>query len=152
MDTLQCAVVLAKLPRFDWELTRRRALGERYAKLIAASGAPVQLLAVRPDRDCVWGQYTVQVDHRDRVQAALKAAGVPTAVHYPKPLHHQPAYARSDFGVEPCPNSVSVAARVLSLPMSADLSDADLDRVVAALAAACGAAGAVAPAPAAAAA
>jgi UDP-2-acetamido-2-deoxy-ribo-hexuluronate aminotransferase len=148
MDTLQCAVVLAKLPRFDWELARRRELGERYARLIAASGAPVELLAVRPDRDCVWGQYTVQVDGRAHIQAALKAAGVPTAVHYPKPLHHQPAYARPDFGVERCPVSVSVASRVLSLPMSADLSDADLDRVVAALAAAC----AAAPAPVAAAA
>jgi UDP-2-acetamido-2-deoxy-ribo-hexuluronate aminotransferase len=148
MDTLQCAVVLAKLPRFDWELARRRELGDRYARLIAASGAPVQLLAVRPDRDCVWGQYTVQIDRsddRDRIQAALKAAGVPTAVHYPKPLHHQPAYASQGQGVERFPVSVGVAARVLSLPMSADLSDADLDRVVAALAAAC----AAAPAPAA---
>jgi UDP-2-acetamido-2-deoxy-ribo-hexuluronate aminotransferase len=147
MDTLQCAVVLAKFSRFEWELARRRELGERYARLIAASGAPVQLIAVRPDRDCVWGQYTVQVDcdDRGRIQAALKAAGIPTAVHYPKPLHHQPAYASSDLGVERFPVSVSVASRVLSLPMSADLSDADQDRVVAALAAAC----AAAPAPAA---
>jgi UDP-2-acetamido-2-deoxy-ribo-hexuluronate aminotransferase len=53
----------------------------------------VQLLAVRPDRDCVWAQFTVIVDNRRAVQAALQAAGVPTAVHYPKPLHHQPAYA-----------------------------------------------------------
>jgi UDP-2-acetamido-2-deoxy-ribo-hexuluronate aminotransferase len=142
MDTLQCAVVLAKFSRFEWELARRRELGDRYARLIAASGAPVQLLTVRPDRDCVWGQYTVQVNDRDRIQAALKAAGVPTAVHYPKPLHHQPAYASADAGVERFPVSVSVAARVLSLPMSADLSEVDLDRVVAALAAACAAASA----------
>jgi UDP-2-acetamido-2-deoxy-ribo-hexuluronate aminotransferase len=103
------------------------------------------LLTVRADRDCVWGQYTVQINDRDRIQAALKAAGIPTAVHYPKPLHHQPAYARPEVGVERFPVSVSVAARVLSLPMSADLNDADQDRVVAALAAAC----AAAPAPAA---
>ena len=148
IDTLQCAVLLAKLPRFDWEIARRLALGERYGRLIRASGAPVQLLAVRPDRDCVWAQYTVMVDKRPAVQAALQAAGIPTAVHYPKPLHHQPAYAA---GCCPdCnPHSISAAQRVLSLPMSADLSEADQDRVVAALAQACrvaDGAGAVAPA------
>ena len=136
MDTLQCAVLLAKLPRFDWEISRRLALGERYGRLIRASGAPVQLLAVRPDRDCVWAQYTVMVDHRPAVQAALQAAGIPTAVHYPKPLHHQPAYAA---GCCPdCnPHSITAGQRVLSLPMSADLSEADQDRVVAALVQAC---------------
>ena len=139
MDTLQCAVLLAKLPRFDWEISRRLALGERYGRLIQASGAPVQLLAVRPDRDCVWAQYTVMVDNRPAVQAALQAAGIPTAVHYPKPLHHQPAYAA---GCCPdCnPHSITAGQRVLSLPMSADLSEADQDRVVAALALACRAA------------
>ena len=136
MDTLQCAVVLAKLERFDWEIARRLALGDRYARLIRESGAPVQLLAVRPDRDCVWAQYTVMVDHRPAVQAALQAAGIPTAVHYPKPMHHQPAYAN---GCCPdCnPHSTAAAQRVLSLPMSADLTESDQDRVVAALVQAC---------------
>jgi UDP-2-acetamido-2-deoxy-ribo-hexuluronate aminotransferase len=137
MDTLQCAVILGKLERFDWEIERRRAIGDRYGRLITEQligrGLPVQLLAVRPDRDCVWAQYTVMVDERARVADALKAAGIPTAVHYPKPLHHQPAYAA---GHDPAayPHSVRAAQRVLSLPMSADLTDADQNRVVAALA------------------
>jgi len=133
MDTLQCAVVLAKLERFDWEIERRLALGDRYGRLIRDSGAPVQLLAVRPDRDCVWAQYTVMVDDRPAVQAALQAAGIPTAVHYPKPLHQQPAYAA--YCCPDCmPHSVRAGQRVLSLPMSADLTHAQQDRVVAALA------------------
>ncbi len=136
MDTLQCAVLLAKLPRFAWELQRRQALAARYSRLIQASGAPVQLLAVRPDRDCVWAQYTVMVDHRPAVQAALQAAGVPSAVHYPKPLHHQPAYAAGHCP-DSSPHSITASQRVLSLPMSADLSEADQDQVVAALAQAC---------------
>jgi UDP-2-acetamido-2-deoxy-ribo-hexuluronate aminotransferase len=74
----------------------------------------------------------VFVDERARVQAALKDAGIPTAVHYPKPLHHQVAYA-AHCCPECCPVSVDVAGRVLSLPMSADLTEADQDRVVAAL-------------------
>lgn len=136
MDTLQCAVILGKLPRFSWELERRQALAARYSRLIRASGAPVQLLAVRPDRDCVWAQYTVMVDNRPAVQAALQAAGVPTAVHYPKPLHHQPAYA-ADCCPDCNPHSITAGQRVMSLPMSADLTESDQDQVVAALARAC---------------
>ena len=75
MDTLQCAVVLAKLERFDWEIERRLALGDRYGRLIRDSGAPVQLLAVRPDRNCVWAQYTVMVDDRPAVQEAAHGVG-----------------------------------------------------------------------------
>jgi UDP-2-acetamido-2-deoxy-ribo-hexuluronate aminotransferase len=136
MDTLQCAIVLAKLPRFAWELERRHALGARYTQ--ALQGIPgLRTLTVAPDRDCVWGQYTVFVDDRPAVQAALKGAGIPTAVHYPKPLHHQPAYA-AHCCPECCPVSALVADQVMSLPMSADLSEADQDLVVEALRRACG--------------
>jgi len=137
MDTLQCAVILGKLGRFDWEIERRLALGEAYGAKLRAAAPGLQLLAVRPDRDCVWAQYTVFVSDRDAVQARLKAAGIPTAVHYPRPLHHQPAYARY-AKADDCPHSIAAAARVLSLPMSADLSEAQQDEVVAALAQALG--------------
>jgi UDP-2-acetamido-2-deoxy-ribo-hexuluronate aminotransferase len=134
MDTLQCAVVLAKLERFEWELQRRHELGARYAKLL--SGVPgLKTLGVRADRDCVWGQYTVFVERRAHVQSVLQDQGIPTAVHYPQPLHHQPAYAAYAPATD-CPVSASVAGQVLSLPMSADLSHADQDRVVAAVASA----------------
>lgn len=130
MDTLQCAVVLAKLDRFAWEVQRRFEIGARYHALLAGSG--IGLLTVRPDRISVWGQYTVFVDNRTALQAALLEQGIPTAVHYPKPLHHQGAYAR--FAPEDaCPNSAYAGAHVMSLPMSADLSEADQDRVVSAL-------------------
>ena len=139
LDTLQAAVLLAKLPRFEWELERRRALGARYTQRLQGL-AGLRTLAVHPDRDCVWGQYTLFIDadgshDRDTVQAALKAAGIPTAVHYPLPLHRQPAYA-AFCCPDGCPLSVTAAQQVLSLPMSADLSAADQDRVVAALASA----------------
>ena len=135
MDTLQCAVVLAKLGRLDWELQRRREIGAVYHRRLAALN--LQTLTVRPDRDSVWGQYTVRVANRAHVQAQLAEAGVPTAVHYPKPLHRQPAYVK--YGdPDGCPISLAAAEEVMSLPMSADLSDTDLDRVVAALAAAVG--------------
>ena len=130
MDTLQCAIVLAKLERFDWEIARRLALGERYQQLLA--DLPVQRLAVREDRNCVWAQFTVMLDERPRVQQALQDAGIPTAIHYPKPLHHQPAYAHLCCP-DCCPVSLAASARVMSLPMSADLSDAQQDAVIDAL-------------------
>ena len=132
MDTLQCAIVLAKLDRFEWEVARRLALGEHYRDLILASGAAVGLLSVRPDRDCVWAQYTVFVGQRDSLQQQLQSVGVPTAVHYPKPLHRQPAYANLCCP-DCCPLSDQAAQRVMSLPMSADLSFEEQQRVVDAL-------------------
>ncbi len=131
LDTLQAAVLLAKLERFDWELQRRRALGARYAQLITEAGLAAQPLAVRADRDCVWAQFTIRVAQRDAVQRRLSAQGIPTAVHYPRPLHRQPAYAAQAHA--PCPVSERLAGEVLSLPMSADLAQADQERVVAAL-------------------
>ena len=133
MDTLQCAILLAKLARFDWEVKRRIEIGDRYAAAIRASGAKVGLLTVRPDRTSVWAQYTVLVDNRDAVQEKLKQQGIPTAVHYPRPLNRQPAYVKL-CDPKPMPVSESLANRVISLPMSADLSDASMDAVVAALA------------------
>ena len=128
LDTIQAAVLLAKLERFDWELAQRALIGARYQALLQG----VEQVVVRPDRTSVFAQFTVLVDSRADMQAALKAAGVPTAVHYPKPLNQQPAYARHCCP-ECCPVSTRLAARVLSLPMSADLSQADQDRVVTAL-------------------
>ena len=133
MDTLQCAIVLAKLERFEWELERRREIGDRYQQKLA--GLALNRLAVRADRDCVWAQFTVMVERRAELQKALSEAGIPTAVHYPKPLHKQPAYARPDLSL---PQSEAAAARVMSLPMSADLSEAQQDAVIAALAQALG--------------
>ncbi len=129
MDTLQCAVVLGKLERFEWELAQRKRLGDLYRARLGNIG--INMVSVRPDRDSVWAQLTVFVDEREHVQQRLQEHGVPTAVHYPKPLHHQPAY--SSF-VASCPKSDVAATRVMSLPMSADLTDEQLAEVVTALA------------------
>jgi len=94
---------------------------------------------VRPDRSCVWAQYTVRVADRDGVQQRMKAAGIPTAVHYPRPLHRQPAYERLSDTSRRFPVSELLSTEVISLPMSADLSTSQQIEVVAALAAASGA-------------
>jgi UDP-2-acetamido-2-deoxy-ribo-hexuluronate aminotransferase len=132
MDTIQCAVILGKLERFEWEIERRLALGEEYKARLQQAGVKVKLLAVRPDRDCVWAQYTVFVEDRAAVQKALQEQGIPTAVHYPLSLNRQPAY-RDDASAAETVHSHWAAERVMSLPMSADLTQGQMDRVVAAL-------------------
>jgi len=129
MDTLQCAILLAKLARFDWEVARRIELGERYAAAIRSSGTRAEPITVRPERSSVWAQYTVLVEDRDGVQERMKQAGVPTAVHYPRPLHRQPAYEKL-CDPKPMPISDQLASRVISLPMSADLTEAQIETVV----------------------
>ena len=127
MDTLQCAVVLAKLERFDWEVAQRQRLGDRYGQRLV--GCEVTPVVTRSDRTSVHAQYTVRVRDREALQKRLGDAGIPTAVHYPVPLNEQPAYAHLC-----CSDCTPVAARaakeVMSLPISADLSEADQDRVL----------------------
>jgi UDP-2-acetamido-2-deoxy-ribo-hexuluronate aminotransferase len=129
MDTLQCAVVLAKLPSFDWELEQRTRAAATYDRLLDGR---VQRMARRPDRTNVFAQYTVILEDRTAVQAALTAAGIPTAVHYPVPVHLQPAYAHLDADAD-CPVACDLADCVMSLPMGPYLSDADIGTVCDAL-------------------
>jgi UDP-2-acetamido-2-deoxy-ribo-hexuluronate aminotransferase len=131
MDTLQCAVLLAKLERFDWEIEQRIAIGRRYNELLDASG--IARIRQRPDRSSVFAQYTVLVDERAAVQAVLERDGVPTAVHYPVPLNEQPAY-RHLCNADRTPVAAELAQRVLSLPMHADLAPNEQEHIVSVLA------------------
>jgi UDP-2-acetamido-2-deoxy-ribo-hexuluronate aminotransferase len=133
MDSIQCAVVLAKLARFDWEVERRIALGRRYDELLAPLAPRVRPIRVKPDRTSVYAQYTVRAAERARIEEALKAKGIPTAVHYPMSLHQQPAYAAQYKG-QSFPVSERLAREVISLPMSADLRESDQEAIAAALA------------------
>jgi UDP-2-acetamido-2-deoxy-ribo-hexuluronate aminotransferase len=133
MDSLQCAVVLAKLGRFNWEVERRVALGRRYDQLLAHLAPAVRPIKVKGDRTSIYGQYTIRAADRARIQDELKASGIPTAVHYPLSLHQQPAYASGYAGVS-MPASERLAREVLSLPMSADLTEAAQDLIAGSLA------------------
>ncbi len=113
MDTLQCAIVLAKLERFEWELEQRNRVAAAYDALLSGK---LDMVARQRDRSSTFAQYTVMLDERDRIQALLHAAGIPTAVHYPVPMHLQPAYAHWCHG-DAAPVARTMAGRVLSLPM-----------------------------------
>lgn len=128
MDTLQCAVVLAKLDRFEWELEQRTRLAARYDSLLSGR---VGLVGRAADRSSAFAQYTVIVEHRERVQAELLAAGIPTAVHYPVPIHRQPAYLH--LSADPCPIACELAGKVLSVPMGPYMTADAVDDVAFAL-------------------
>ena len=128
LDTMQAAVLLAKLDVFDAELAARERIAGIYDRRLGnAVAVPVRV----PDSSSAWAVYSVLLpEGRDRagVQAALREAGVPTAIYYPLPLHRQPAYAGHHDGTA-LPVSDSLSARILALPIHPDLSDADAERV-----------------------
>ncbi len=133
LDTMQAAVLLAKLDVFDDELAVRERIAGVYDRRL---GNTVVTPARVPDGASAWAVYSVLLPDgtdRTRVQAALREAGVPTAIYYPLPLHRQPAYAAHHDGTA-LPVSDDLSARILALPIHPDLSMADAERVCDALA------------------
>ncbi|WP_028578817.1 DegT/DnrJ/EryC1/StrS family aminotransferase [Desulfogranum japonicum] len=127
MDTLQCAVVLAKLEEFDWELERRSEIGNQYNRRLDEIG--VTRIVQREDRTSVFGQYTICCKNRDEVQSIFKERGIPTAVHYPIPLNEQPAY-KNLGSKQQTPQATQIAKKVMSLPMSPYLTAEQQGEVV----------------------
>ena len=139
LDTIQAAVLLAKLDTFDEEVSARARIGARYAELIAARfgrgpQAAVQAPEVEAFNTSVFAQYTVEVDHREIAETRMKQHGVPTAVHYPVALHMQPVFAHLGHAEGAFPLSEAAARRVMSLPMHPYLTEAQQAQVVDALA------------------
>jgi UDP-2-acetamido-2-deoxy-ribo-hexuluronate aminotransferase len=130
LDTLQAAILLAKFEQFPEELEARATVAARYDHLLAGA---VTTPYVAPHNTSVYAQYTVLVHDRDAAQSALKQRGIPTAVHYPVPLHLQPAFAGLRYKAGDFPASEEAARRVLSLPMHPYLSEKDQDLIADAL-------------------
>jgi UDP-2-acetamido-2-deoxy-ribo-hexuluronate aminotransferase len=137
LDTLQAAILLAKMEVFEDEVQARGRLGARYSELIDDAFADLadEVSASYIEDGCtsVYAQYTIQVKNRSKVEAGLKARGIPTAVHYPVPLHFQPVFADIGQGPGSFPIAEAAADRVLSLPMHPYLTDGQQVRVVEAL-------------------
>ena len=131
LDTMQAAVLLAKMTKFDEEIKRREEVGKRYTSLLKDVKG-VQTPTIKDGNTCVYAQYTIVVENRDELQAKLKEKGIPTAVHYPIPLNKQPIFENMSH-VGEIPNAEYVAEHVISLPMSAWLKDEDMDYVVTAI-------------------
>ena len=139
LDSLRAAVLLAKLEVFDDEVVARRRVANQYAELIheAFKNVEPNLRVVTPfvesHNTAVYGQYTIEVPNRDTVQAGVVSHGIPTAIHYARPLHLQPVFgylgkSRGDY-----PVAESAASRVISLPIPPYITEEQQFRVVKAL-------------------
>ncbi|MGI0149887.1 MAG: DegT/DnrJ/EryC1/StrS family aminotransferase [Thermoplasmata archaeon] len=131
LDSVQAAVLLAKLPRLESWNGRRIVIAARYGELLrdAAAAGRIGLPAVAPGRVHVFHQYVVRVPDRDRVRAKLAGLGVSTAVFYPIPLHLQECFAGLGYREGDFPESEKAAKEVLALPMFPQLTDAEVERV-----------------------
>ena len=130
LDTLQAAVLLVKLRYFESEIKRRN---ERAAYYTAGLAPHVKTPEVLAHNVSVYAQYTIRVKNREALAEKLKARGIPTAVHYPVPLHMQQAFSPLGYAKGSLPVSERVSEEVLSLPMYAQLPQADQDKVISAI-------------------
>ena len=127
LDTIQAAILLAKLKVLDQEINRREELANLYTNYLQQLPMHIEPPRILEANLSSWAQYTVKTSNRDALKNRLNSFGIPTVIHYPAPLNMQPAVA--DLNVElPVGNLLSM--QVLSLPCSASLKDSDILRVV----------------------
>jgi UDP-2-acetamido-2-deoxy-ribo-hexuluronate aminotransferase len=136
LDTLQAAVLLAKMDLFPEEIGLRQRVARRYADLLSSLSPEIVAPAVPAGYQSVWAQYSIlsrSGAERERLLIKLKQAGIPTAVYYPKPLHLQTAFAYLGYREGDFPVSEDCARRIFSLPMHPYLAAEDQERIVMAL-------------------
>jgi len=126
LDTIQAAILLAKLPHYKQELERRQQVAQYYTDVLSDS---LQTPVIKSNRSSAWAQYTVRVNNRDALQAKLKDNGIPTAVHYPMPLHLQECFQYLNYQQGDFPISEKVSNEVISLPMNRFLTNKQVDYV-----------------------
>lgn len=134
LDAMQAAILNVKLAHFKEEIARRIEIGNNYTKKIkeAYKGDASEIITpfIPNGKVSVYAQYSVRVKNREEISKKLNEAGIPTAIHYPIPLHMQECYANCDFKEGDLPVSEKVSSEIMSLPMSAFLKDDDQDFIV----------------------
>ena len=132
LDEIQAAILRVKLTHLDQQNARRADIAAAYTA--ALGSGPLRSPNQRPGATHVFHLYVTRSAERDRFQAALKATGIGTGIHYPMPVHLQPAYAgRVTLGPSGCPETEAASREILSLPMYPELTGADVETVCAAL-------------------
>jgi dTDP-4-amino-4,6-dideoxygalactose transaminase len=127
LPSIQAAILRAKLPRLEQWIEKRRAFAAEYDRLLI--GASVASPRAMPDSRHVYCLYTIRTAGRDALQHDLQAAGIPTAVHYPLPIHLMPAYSDARYESGDFPIAEACAATVLSIPMHSRLTMAQVERI-----------------------
>jgi dTDP-4-amino-4,6-dideoxygalactose transaminase len=125
MEAFQAAVLRVKLKRLPQWTARRQEIARLYRRLLA--GVRLEMPADDAANECVYHQFAVYVDDRERVRAELKARGISTAVYYPRPIHQQAAYASLGYQTGSLPTCERACERVLCLPLFPELTDAEAE-------------------------
>ena len=131
LDTIQAAILLAKLEGLEEETVARNRIAAEYTRRL---GHLVATPVVPPGHVCAWAQYTIKVKNRSEIVDRLAKMGIPTAVYYPKPMHLQRAFENCSGGPGSLPASERLAEQVLSIPMNSYASDPEIDFVCSAIA------------------
>jgi UDP-2-acetamido-2-deoxy-ribo-hexuluronate aminotransferase len=126
-DTIQSAILLAKMEIFDDEIALRDKVANRYSKGLKGK---VITPTVKADRTSVWAQYSVLGDKRDEILKKLKERNVPSAIYYPKPLHLQDAFANLGYKKGDFPVSEDIAEKIFSIPMHPYLSEEEQNYII----------------------
>lgn len=134
LDTIQAAILSIKLKAFDeYELADVNKAAKLYDEKLQVLSGKVKLPVVPEGFYSSWAQYTIQLrdkETRDRLQAELKNAGIPSMIYYPKPMHRQEAFSAFEYDDADFPNTIRLCDTVLSLPMHPYLTDVDIEQVV----------------------
>jgi UDP-2-acetamido-2-deoxy-ribo-hexuluronate aminotransferase len=129
MDTIQAAVLNVKLRYYEKDLLLRQKVASRYSEQLATSSEQLVLPYVDSRCTSAWAQYSVRVQNRDEVQTRLKEQGVPTAVHYPMPLHLQECFDYLGYKKGDFPIAEQISSEIMSLPMNPYLSDEEIEYI-----------------------
>jgi len=127
MDTIQCAIVNVKLKHYQKDLALRQEVASKYNEKLKMKNEKLILPFVDEKATSVWAQYSIRVKNRDEIQAQLKEQGVPTAVHYPMPLHQQECFEYLGYKEGDFPIAEKVSKEIMSLPMNPYLSDSEIE-------------------------
>lgn len=117
LDTLQAAILNVKIEHYEKDIERRQQAARKYTELLKEN-ASIILPVLSKNCTSVWAQYSVRIKDRDAVQVMLKKDGIPTAVHYPKPMHLQECFSYLNYKIGDFPISEKVANEIMSLPMN----------------------------------
>tara|TARA_B100000900_G_scaffold415122_1_gene443889 strand:- start:1264 stop:2367 length:1104 start_codon:yes stop_codon:yes gene_type:complete len=127
LDTIQAAILLAKLPKFKKELNARQKVADLYTDALSKSlNSPI----IRPNMKSAWAQYTLRVKNRNDLRSRLDKEHIPTSVFYPVPLHRQECFGYLNYKINDFPISNKASEEVLSIPMNAFLSVEQIDYIV----------------------
>jgi UDP-2-acetamido-2-deoxy-ribo-hexuluronate aminotransferase len=127
MDTIQAAVILAKMEIFSAELEKRQAVANRYSQELSAT---YTIPTIPEEHISAWAQYSITTEKRDETTAYLKSKGIPTAIYYPKPLHLQNAFASLGYRKGHFPVAEDIARKVFSLPMHPYLEEEEQTEII----------------------